>query len=51
MVGESAACLMVVEFAQKVFMEAQTFVLPMVVERGVLCQAVQRVRVAVLIAV
>lgn len=50
-VGESAACLMVVEFAQKVFMEAQTFVLPMVVERGVLCQAVQRVRVAVLIAV
>ena len=51
MVGESAACLMVVEFVQKVFMEGQTFVLPMVVERGVLCQAAQRVRVAVLIIV
>jgi hypothetical protein len=51
MVGESAACLMVVEFVQKVSMEGQTFVLPMVVERGVLCQAVQRVRVAVLIVV
>lgn len=51
MVGGSAACLMVVEFAQKVFMEAQTFVSPMVVERGVLCQVVQRVRVAVLIVV
>ena len=51
MAGESAACLMAVEFAQKVFMEALTFVSPMVVERGVLCQAVQRVHVAVLIAV
>ena len=46
MVGVSAASLMVVGFAQRVSMEVQTFVLPMVVERDVLCQAAQRVHVA-----
>lgn len=46
MVGVSAASLMVVGFAQRVSMEVQTFVLPMVVERDVLCQAAQKVHVA-----
>ena len=46
MVGENAASLMVVVFVQKVYMEALTSVLPMVVERGVLCQAALRVLVA-----
>lgn len=51
MVGESAASLMGVGFAQKVYMGAQIFVLLMVVERGVLCQDAQKVPVAALIAV
>lgn len=51
MVGGSAAFMMVVGYVQRVYMEAQIFVLPMVVERDVLCQAAQRVHVAVLIVV
>lgn len=51
MVGESVASLMGVGFAQKVYMGAQTFVLLMVVERGVLCQDAQKVLVGALIAV
>lgn len=49
--GESAACLMVVAFAQKVYMEEQAFVWPMVVERDVQCQDARKVHVAVLIVV
>lgn len=47
MVGESAAFSMEVAFAPKVYMEAQTFVLLMVVGRGVLLQVAPRVHVAV----
>lgn len=50
MVVESVAFL-VVGFAQRVFMEARTFVLLMVVERDVQRQAAQRVHVAALIVV
>lgn len=51
MVGESAASLMVVVSVQRVYMVAQIFVLPMVVERDALCQAAQRVHVGALIVV
>lgn len=47
----NAVSLMVVGYVQRVFMEAQTFVSPMVVVRDVLCQAAQRVHVAELIVV
>ena len=50
-VEENAAFSMVVVFAQRVYMVAQTSVLLMVVERGVLLQDAPRVHVAVLIAV
>lgn len=46
MVGENAVSLMVVGYVQRVCMEGQTFVLPMVEERDVLCLAAQRVHVA-----
>jgi hypothetical protein len=48
---ENAASLMRVGCAQKVYMEAQIYVLHMVVERGVLFLAVQRVHEAALIIV
>ncbi|KAK9929599.1 hypothetical protein M0R45_026693 [Rubus argutus] len=51
MVEESAAFLMVVGFALRVYMEALISVLLMVGERGVLCQAAQKVPVAALIVV
>lgn len=50
MVEESGASLMVVGSAQKVFTEAQTSVLLMVEERGVLSQVAQRVHEVELIA-
>lgn len=50
-VGGSAVSLTVVGYAQRVYMEAQTFVLPMVVVRDVLCRAAQRVHVVELIVV
>lgn len=51
MVGENAASLMVVGSAQKVYTEAQIFVLPMVVEKDVPFPAAPRVHVAALIVV
>lgn len=50
MAGGNVASSMVVVFAQRVYMEAQTSVLLMVVERGVLLLAAPKVHVAVLIA-
>lgn len=51
MVGGSVAFTMAVAFAEKAFMEGQTSVLLMVVERGVLFQAAPRVLVAALTVV
>lgn len=51
MVEGSAVISMEVVYVLRASMEAQTFVLPMVVERGVLCQAAPRVHEAELIAV
>lgn len=51
MVVGNAASLMVVGFAPRAYMEVLISVLPMVVERGVLWQAAQKVHVAALIVV